>query len=210
MTMTQPPPTPPPIAHLASPAVTAPSPQHIEQIAAARKRGKAIKRCASTASFSAWTMAIFGACTLLGSIGSWFGMALGAGMCVLSHFEFKGAREMRRLDINAPNRLARNQVILMAALLIYSVAALWSALSGPSELDRALGNEAELKGMFGSVTEIERSVSIILYTVVGAAAILGCGGAALYYKSRRKYIEAYLRETPPWITQLEQAGMSVY
>jgi hypothetical protein len=206
MTMTQ----PPPFAHLASPTVTGPSPQHLEQIAAARKRGKAIKRCASTATFSAWTMAIFGACTVLGSIGSWVGMALGVGMCVLSHFEFKGARDIRRLDINAPKRLARNQMILCAALLIYSVASLWTALSGPSEIDKALGNDQALKQMVGSVTEVERSITIGLYTLVGAAAILGCGGAALYYNSRKKHIEAYVRETPPWITQLERAGMSVY
>lgn len=201
---------PPPFAHLASPTVTAPSPQHLEQIAAARKRGKAIKRCASTATFSAWTMAIFGACTVLGSIGSWVGMALGVGMCVLSHFEFKGARDIRRLDINAPKRLARNQMILCAALLIYSVVSLWTALSGPSEIDKALGNDQALKQMVGSVTEVERSITIGLYTLVGVAAILGCGGAALYYNSRRKHIEAYVRETPPWITQLERAGMSVY
>jgi hypothetical protein len=207
MTMTQ----PPPFAHLASPTVTAPSPQHLEQIAAARKRGKTIKRCASTASFSAWTMAIFGACTVLGSIGSWVGMALGVGMCVLSHFEFKGARDIRRLDINAPKRLARNQMILCAALLIYSVVSLWTALHAQSELDKAIGNDPAVRQMIGSsIGELERTGSIVLYTLVGVAAILGCGGAALYYNSRRKHIEAYVRETPPWITQLERAGMSVY
>ena len=114
---------PPPFEHLTSPAVTTLSPQHLEQIAAARQRGKRIKRCASTANFSAGTMAFFGALTLIGSaIGSWIGMGLGAVMCVLSHFEFRGAKEMRRLDINAPKRLALNQVILMVMLLTYSVA----------------------------------------------------------------------------------------
>ena len=56
MTMTQPPPL-----NLVSPAVTPASPQHLEQIAAARKRGKTIMRCASIANGSAWTIALFDA-----------------------------------------------------------------------------------------------------------------------------------------------------
>ena len=96
MTMTQPPPL-----NLASPAVTPASPQHLEQIAAARKRGKTIMRCASIANGSAWTIALFGALTAVTSIGSIVGMGLGIGMCFLAHFEFKGAKEIRRLDVSA-------------------------------------------------------------------------------------------------------------
>ena len=204
--MTQPPPL-----NLASPAVTPASPQHLEQIAAARKRGKKIKRCASTANFSAWTIAIFGAITLITSIPSLFGMMLGAGMCVLSHFEFKGARDMRRLDPGAPKRLARNQMVMCALLLVYAVGSLWSKVTGPSEFDKEMGNDPAVRQMLGSsVGDLEKTGNIVIYSLVGVAAIVGCGGTAMYYNSRTKYIEAYLRETPPWITQLEQAGMSVY
>src|SRR5262245_18741891 len=101
----------PPFAHLPSPAVTAPSPQHLEQIAAARVRWKVIRRCVSTATFSAWTMAIFGALTILFSMGDWLSMALGVGMCVMSHFEFRGASGVRKLSLTAPMHLARNQLI---------------------------------------------------------------------------------------------------
>ena len=201
--MTQPPPL-----NLASPAVTAPSPQHLEQIAAAKKRGRTIQRCASVANLSGWTIAVFGTLTFITSIGSIIGMALGIGMCVLSHFEFKGAKEIRRLDPTAPKRLAMNQLIFGAAILIYSAASLGIALHQPSELDRE-AKEAQLESMVGSIHDMERMVYIGLYSGMGAAAIIGCGGTALYYARRKPYIEAYLRETPSWIIELQRAGMSV-
>ena len=68
--------------------MTAASPQHLEQIAEARKRGKTIRRCALVASTSAWTIAIFGEFSVIFSIGDYLGMAIGVAMCVLSHFEF--------------------------------------------------------------------------------------------------------------------------
>ena len=202
--MTQPPPL-----NLASPAVTAPSPQHLEQIAAAKKRGRTIQRCASVANLSGWTIAVFGALTFITSIGSIVGMALGIAMCVLSHFEFKGGKEIRRLDPTAPRRLAMNQLILGAAVLVYSVASLWIALHQPSEIDQALGKEAQLSSMVGSIHDMERMIYVALYSGMVAAAIIGCGGTAIYYARRKTFIERYLRETPSWIVDLQRAGMSV-
>src|SRR5262245_9785204 len=102
MTMTQPPPLNYQSVHLASPAITAPSPQHLEQIAAARRLGKPITRCTRVATMSAWTIALFGALTIITSLTSAMGMILGVGMCIISHFEFRGARELRRLNPDAP------------------------------------------------------------------------------------------------------------
>ena len=207
--MTQPSQPPPPFAHLASPAVTAASPQHLEQIAEARKRGKTIRRCASVASTSAWTIAIFGAFSVIFSIGDYLGMAIGVAMCVLSHFEFKGAKEIRRLDINAPKRLARNQMIMGALMLVYSAIALWTSLNKPSDIDSALGGDPQLTQMVGSIQSFERSGYIAVYTAIAFAAIVGCGGTALYYARRKPFIKKYLRETPPWIIELQRAGMTV-
>ena len=136
-------------------------------------------------------------------------MGLGIGMCFLAHFEFKGAKEIRRLDVSAPWRLARNQLILGALVLIYSAACLWTSLTQPSELDQQLGEEAQLNSMVGSIDQMERTAYIALYCTMGVAAIVGCGGTALYYNRRKPHIEAYLRETPPWIIELQRAGMSV-
>ena len=94
-------------------------------------------------------------------------------------------------------------------MLIYSAACLWTSLTQPSELDQQLGKEAQLNSMVGSIDQMERTAYIALYCTMGVAAIVGCGGTALYYNRRKPHIEAYLRETPPWIIELQRAGMSV-
>lgn len=203
MTMTE-----PPFLNLASPAVTPASPQHLEQIDAARKRGKAINNCAGVAKLSGWTIAIFGAITVITSIGSIIGMALGVGMCVLAQYELRGAKDIRRLNADAPKKLARNQLILGGLVLLYSLGSLWTALHTPSELAEALGSEGAQ--MFGSYIEMERYAYIALYGTMIVGAILGCGGTALYYARRKQLIEKYVRETPPWIVELQRAGMTVY
>ena len=38
-------------------------------------------------------------------------------------------------------------------------------------------------------------------------AVFGQGGTALFYLSRRRHVEAYLRDTPQWIVDAQRAGM---
>ena len=47
----------------------------------------------------------------------------------------------------------------------------------------------------------------VMYGTLAAVAIFVQGGTALYYLSRRRLIEQYLRETPAWIVQAQRAGM---
>ena len=187
----------------------APSQQQLEQIAAARLRGRKIRRAASIATGSAWTIAIFGAITLITSIGSWIGITLGVAMCVISHFEFKGAREIRRLNVQAPRWLARNQILLGTAIVIYAVVSMVSALTSPGVVESAMGQDVQVQKMLGSFAELERTLNVLVYGVVILAGVLGCGGTALYYFTRQRHIENYVKQTPRWIVELERAGMGV-
>lgn len=198
---------PPPIPHVAP--TTTPSPQQLKEIATARVLGRKVRCAASIATGSAWTIAFFGAVTVITSIGSWPGFALGVGMCVLSYFEFKGAREIRQLNPQAPRRLARNQVLLGAAVTIYAVVSLVASLSSPGVVASAVGQDAQAQQMLGSFIELERALNVIVYGVVILAAVLGCGGTALYYMTRQRHIESYVRQTPKWIVELQRAGMMV-
>lgn len=49
----------------------------------------------------------------------------------------------------------------------------------------------------------------LIYGTLAAVAIFVQGGTALFYHSRRKYIEAYVNETPAWIVQAQRAGLSM-
>ena len=140
--------------HLASPAVTAASPQHLAQIAQARASFKPIRRAATTATFSGWTMAIFGAITLLTSLRSFTGALVGVGMCAISYFEFVGAKAIRRLNLEAPKQLVRNQIVMAAILLIYSSISLYTTMTTPNELEQSAKNDpqvAQVLGPFGRI-----------------------------------------------------------
>jgi hypothetical protein len=194
--------------HLASPTVTAPSPQHLAQIAMARQQFKKIGRAASTAAMSGWSIAIFGFLTLITGFMSFSGLMLGVGMCLIAYFELKGAKLIRRLDPDVTKRLAINQLVFGVLLTIYACSSMWTALHVPSDLDRELSAQgADVSQILGP--GMEQTIWVAVYASVILAAILGCGGMAWYYLSRRKFIVNYLREAPPWIVDLQKAGMSV-
>jgi hypothetical protein len=195
--------------HLASPAITAPSPQHLAQIAQARIDFKPIRRAAATATCSAWTMAIFGAITLITSLNSFTGALLGAGMCAISIFEFGGAKEIRRLNPEAPKQLVRNQLVLGVMLLIYSSVSLYTTITSPNEIEQTAQSTPEAAQLLKPFGRIERIAEVGVCAAMIVAAIGGCGGTAWYYSRRRRHIERYLRESPQWIIELQRAGMTV-
>jgi hypothetical protein len=60
--------------------------------------------------------------------------------------------------------------------------------------------------LYGDLTE---SISLIVYSAVFAAALIGPGLTAVYYHSRRRHLLNYLHHTPPWILDLQRAGMQI-
>jgi hypothetical protein len=50
-------------------------------------------------------------------------------------------------------------------------------------------------------------ISYLIYGTLALVAIFGQGGTALFYVSRRKYIEEYARQTPAWIVQAQSVGL---
>jgi hypothetical protein len=62
-------------------------------------------------------------------------------------------------------------------------------------------------GIRGSIDSLARLLGVLVYGTLAAVAIFGQGGTALYYFTRRKHVEAYLRETPQWILDAQRAGM---
>jgi hypothetical protein len=189
----------------ASPWVSPPSAEHLEQIAAARQRSAKLRKMATWGTVSAWTTAIFAASTMVCSVTSPTGMVLGAAMAVVAWFEFKGVNELKRLKPIAPRRMAVNQLVFGAILFVYGAWSLWNSLHAPSEL----AGHPELQQVLGDVGSLETSINVAVYVSVMLAAILGPGLTAIYYRSRAKHLDAYLAETPQWILDLQRAGMTI-
>jgi hypothetical protein len=197
-------------AHTQPPVASPPTREHLEQIAQAKLLSAKIRRCNAVAAFSAWTTAIFGGITFLSSLPflSVIGITLGAGMLVCAYIEFQAGAELKRLDLRAPRKLACNQLAFGAMLFLYGAYSLWARLTSPidPELVRQLG---EFKDVMNEVDSLMKLAFILLYVSVMAVAIIGPGLTAWYYYSRKKYLEAYVTQTPQWILDLQRAGMQL-
>ena len=195
-----PPPPPPPFAGL--------SPEHLRQLTEARQRATKIRRAISVAKFDGWSVGMFGALTfLVGAISfSWIGLLLGGGMLAVAWVEFRGADRLRRLDAGATKSLAFNQLVLGGLLLTYAIYSLWGVYHTHDPAFDELRGMGNVPGI-GDIDNIAHLIGLLIYGTLAAVAIFGQGGTALYYHTRRRHIESYLRDTPPWIVEAQRAGM---
>ena len=76
--------------------------------------------------------------------------------------------------------------------------------------DRNVKTEPMLRDMLGPFENMERMITLCIYSALMLFAIVGPGLTAMYYQSRRKFIEQYANESARWITDLQRAGMTVY
>jgi hypothetical protein len=204
--------SPPPLraAKLESPAHSAPSPEHLEQIQAARVAGKQIRRAVMYANLSGWSMAIFSVLTMATSFGSVAGWLLGLALGAVAYFEFRGGKQLARLDAAAPKRLAINQLILAAALVLYAAWGVYRAFTGPSSFAEITNSgDPQLKMMLGPVDQLEQAITGAMYVAMMLIGLLVPACTAVYYATRRHHLAAYLKQTPAWIVELNRKGVAV-
>ncbi len=62
--------------------------------------------------------------------------------------------------------------------------------------------------MLGDMQPLMWKLTLLIYGALIAGTLAAQGLTAWYYHSRQKYLAAYLRDTPPWIIDLQkkQAG----
>ena len=204
MPTTTPPPLPTAAAPIGGPGL---SPEQLKQISDARLRAKKIRKGVSVALFDGWTIAIFAGLTLLSGLFSIVGLLLGIGMAAAAYIELTQAKKLKQLDPRAPAALAWNQVFLGSILFLYAVYSLWSIFSGHSAMNSELAKYPELSQFTGDLDQLSKLIGLLVYGTLIAVAVFGQGGTALFYLSRRKHVDAYLRETPQWILDAQRAGM---
>src|SRR4051812_8279701 len=199
----------PGLAAVASPAESPPSIAHLAQIADARRRGRAIRRAVSMARFNGWTLLGFGGITLLCGIGSLWTMIVGLALVGVGYFELRGAKELRRLDRNAAVRLAWNQLALGWLLVVYAAVKIYGATHGPSLYATATAGDAQLAKMLEPIESLTRSITTLVYVVVGVVGVVVPALTSLFYLRRRRMIDHYLEHTPTWIVNLQRMGSTL-
>lgn len=194
---------PVPRAHTVEPGPL--SADHLRTLARARARAGKVRRAATIASLSGWSMAVFAAITLIGAILSgWVSLVLGAGLAWVAYNELRGGAMLRILDPEGAKRLGYNQAVLGGLIVLYSSWSLFASLRSPA-----------LAGLGGStgdphVDEMVGSLAAaIAFGVYGTMAILGVvvpGLTAWYYFSRARIVRSVLAETPPWAIEALRAA----
>lgn len=156
-----------------------------------------IARAASLARRNGLSLLVFGVLSVLVSLIGFdpFGLAIGAVLTWTGLVEYRTSRRLARADLLAPRMLARNELALMAGILVYCVLKLTVLRESGDELSEQLSIAS---GMDIDLAELTDSLNTLIYTTFSVVTVFYQGGLARYFMRRRAMIESYLRESPEW------------
>ena len=162
---------------------------------------KRILGAGKVAAFNGWTLVVFGALSLLTGAFSATGLVVGVVLLGFGWNELRGRRLLRRLDRNGPHVLGWNQIGLAVAAFVYCAWSSWRAWAHPEPM------LAELETTLGiSSSEIAR-MTVLAYAVVFVVSAVALALTARYHFTRRERLEAYLRETPEWVVEIQRSTL---
>ena len=161
-------------------------------------RAGKILGAARVAAVTGWTVLVFGVLTLLVTLFSPMGVLLGGALLAVAWNELEGRKQILRFDTGGPRRLARNQLWLLGIIAVSCLGAIYQARVHPtpglSEMETLLGLE---EGFVAGAT----TAGYALVLAVGAAFQWGM---YRYHATRVGLLEAYVRETPGWIVEIQR------
>jgi len=172
-----------------------------EELERARERARAFLKAGRVAAFNVWTLGAFAALTLLFGLTSPTALLLGGALATVAIVEHRGRTRLRELDPEGPRLLARNQLALMVIIVVYALWRLWRTQAAP---DPALQQMDDLLG--GDTAGLVQELTTLVYVAVIALTVLFQGLMARYYQARTTMVEAYLRETPNWVVELQRSA----
>jgi hypothetical protein len=123
--------------------------------------------------------------------------------------EFRGRNRLLAFDPSAATLLGWNQIGFLATIIVYCLWALYSNLTSGNPLAE-LKSSPELGEIFGGAHGFEnlfRQIVVAFYGLVILLSVIFQGGTAYYYFTRRKYVQAYLDETPAWVREVQSASL---
>ena len=177
------------------------TPEQRRELTTAKERARSFMGAARTATFNIWTIGSFAAVTLLFGLFSLTALVLGVGMAVVTWTEHKGRAMLRRFDPEGPRLLGRNQLGLMALIIAYALWSMYRTTAHPdpelAQIDALLGGDTA-----GLVTEL----TMYVYVGVIVLTALFQGLLARYYFKRIALVEAYVRDTPQWVLDMQRAA----
>jgi hypothetical protein len=135
------------------------------------------------------------------------GFVIFVGLALVAWNEFRGRRQLQEFNPAGATILGWNQLGLLGLITAYCLWAIYSNLWGGESIEAQMRANPELAAAMGSLSNVGDLVKPIVlgfYGVVIALTAIFQGGNALYYFSRRKYVEKFVRETPAWVIDLQR------
>ncbi len=174
------------------------SPEQLEVIAAARRRGRKVRRAVTVSAISGWTLGFFAFISLLSGLFSLVSLLLGAALAAIAFVELKGSKKLRRFDLAAPKILGFNQIALGLVLVVYGGYGIAQALFGPSPYEAQLATGGPVAEMLEPIDNLHRMGMVVFYALLICFGAIVQGCTSLYHFTRSRHLRAYLTETPEW------------
>jgi hypothetical protein len=171
-----------------------------QEIERATELARPVRRASRVAAFNGWTTAVFAALSAPFAISGLVALLIAVGLTVVAVMEFRGRRGLLKFDPNAATRLGWNQTGFMVLIVAYCV---WMLLGGAPNISER-PDIAQLLGAEGRA--LYKTIVVAVYGTVIALTVVFQGGNAIYYFTRRKYVEAYLQQTPQWVQDFRRSN----
>lgn len=177
------------------------TPEQQQELHDAKERAGSFMGAAKVAAFNGWTIGFFAVVSILFGLFSLTGLIVGIGLAAVARNELVGRRRIRDLDAGGLELLWRNQIGLMALIIVYCVWSMYRAVAAPDP------QIAEMSEILGPDTgDLIQSLTLTLYGAVIAATAVFQGLNARYYFVRIDRLQEYLRVTPPWVVELQRSS----
>jgi len=154
---------------------------------------KKVRRAATMAAISGWSTAVIGGLALPFGLVSWVSLVLGSALVALGVNELLARGQLLKLIAGATKRLALNQIVLGATIIVYAAFMVYTGLTGQSEMQKAVASEPALADMSADIIALEKILTTAIYGTLIIGTIVFQGMNAWYYASRRKWVNECLR-----------------
>ncbi len=186
------------------------TPDHLQQLTAAKARGKAIRRACTFSRFNAWTLAFFAAIStlilfinlLIGGL-TFTAVFITLALAATTVVEFIYGTRLKRFHTGAARAIGWNQAALGIAIALYCAMRIWSLTHG----EQLLSDPTVAEAVGADMIDMLSHVAVATYAGIAALVLIYQALVAVYYVRLEPKVAAYKRDTPAWVIDAQQRGV---
>lgn len=187
-----------------------------KNLALAAKRWLKVRATTRLATFNAVSLAVVAAMVFLGALGQFIasatsgqaslggmvGFVLAIAIAGVAAAEFRGRSRLLKLDPGGATLLGWNQLVLLAMVALYCGWKVAQGVAGPNPYEDAIRQNPELADMLRPIVDAYGTITLAVYLTVLAVSAVFQGYCARRYFLARRYTQAYLATTQPWMVRI--------